>query len=166
MSSCLAGEIPQHLLAGNYASAVETARYYDDLLGRGNFYLELQDHGLPEDKTVCQLLCQISDETGIPVVAANDAHYIRQSDAAVHDVLLCIQTGTVVSNEQRMRFTGNEFYLKSAEEMAGLFAWRPDAISNSLLIAEQCNVSLISANFTCPISICPLGTARRPACAG
>ncbi len=150
MSSCLAGEIPQHLLAGNYASAVETARYYDDLLGRGNFYLELQDHGLPEDKTVCQLLCQISDETGIPVVAANDAHYIRQSDAAVHDVLLCIQTGTVVSNEQRMRFTGNEFYLKSAEEMAGLFAWRPDAISNSLLIAEQCNVEFDFSKFYLP----------------
>ncbi len=150
MSSCLAGEIPQQLLAGNYSSAVETARYYDDLLGRGNFYLELQDHGLPEDKTVCQLLCQISDETGIPVVAANDAHYIRQSDAAVHDVLLCIQTGTVVSNEQRMRFTGNEFYLKSAEEMAGLFAWRPDAISNSLLIAEQCNVEFDFSKFYLP----------------
>ena len=150
MSSCLAGEIPQQLLAGNYASAVETACYYDDLLGRGNFYLELQDHGLPEEKTVCHLLCQISDETGIPVVAANDAHYIRQSDAAVHDVLLCIQTGTVVSNEQRMRFTGNEFYLKSAEEMAGLFAWRPDAISNSLLIAEQCNVEFDFSKFYLP----------------
>ncbi|NLF45533.1 MAG: DNA polymerase III subunit alpha [Syntrophomonadaceae bacterium] len=150
MSSCLAGEIPQQLLAGNYSSAVETARYYDDLLGRGNFYLELQDHGLPEDKTVCQLLCQISDETGIPVVAANDAHYIKQSDAAVHDVLLCIQTGTVVSDEQRMRFTGNEFYLKSAEEMARLFAWRPDAISNSLLIAEQCNVEFDFSKFYLP----------------
>ena len=83
-------------------------------------------------------------------MAANDAHYIRQSDAAVHDVLLCIQTGTVVSNEQRMRFTGNEFYLKSAEEMAGLFAWRPDAISNSLLIAEQCNVEFDFSKFYLP----------------
>lgn len=157
MSSCLAGEIPQLLLAGNYSAAVEMARYYDELFGRGNFYLELQDHGIPEEKTVCKLLSKISDETGIPVVAANDAHYINQSDAAVHDVLLCIQTGTVVSDEQRMRFPGNEFYLKSTEEMSQLFAWRPDAITNSLRIAEQCNVEFDFSKFYLPYFNLPPG---------
>ncbi|MDD3894016.1 MAG: DNA polymerase III subunit alpha [Syntrophomonadaceae bacterium] len=157
MSSCLAGEIPQLLLAGNYTAAVETARYYDNLFGRGNFYLELQDHGIPEEKSVCLQLCKISDETGIPVVAANDAHYINQSDAAVHDVLLCIQTGTVVSNEQRMRFPGNQFYLKSAAEMSELFNWRPDAITNSLVIAEQCNVDFDFSKFYLPYFNLPAG---------
>lgn len=157
MSSCLAGEIPQLLLAGKYSAAVEAAKYYDDVFGRGNFYLELQDHGIPEEKTVTQLLCQISDETGIPVVAANDAHYIKQNDASVHDVLLCIQTGTIVSNEQRMRFPGNEFYLKSAEEMAKLFDWRPDAITNSLLIAEQCNLEFDFSKFYLPCFNLPPG---------
>lgn len=157
MSSCVAGEIPQLLLAGNYNGALEKAVYYDKLFGRGNFYLELQDHGMEDEKKVCQLLCKISDETGIPVVATNDAHYLNKSDAAVHDVLLCIQTGTVVSNEQRMRFPGSEFYLKSEAEMAEIFAYRPDAITNSLVIADQCNVEFDFSKFYLPYFNLPEG---------
>jgi DNA polymerase-3 subunit alpha len=157
LSGCVAGEIPQLLIAGNYDAAVDTAKYYDELFGRGSFYLELQDHGMPEEKKVCQLLCRISDETGIPVVATNDAHYLNRSDAAVHDVLLCIQTGTAVSNEQRMRFPGNEFYIKNEEEMSGLFHYRPDAIANSLVIADQCNVEFDFSKFYLPYFNLPAG---------
>ncbi|NLB53661.1 MAG: DNA polymerase III subunit alpha, partial [Syntrophomonadaceae bacterium] len=160
LSGCVAGEIPQLLIAGNYDAAVNTAKYYDELFGRGNFYLELQDHGMPEEKKVCQLLCRISDETGIPVVATNDAHYLNKGDAAVHDVLLCIQTGTVVSNEQRMRFPGNEFYIKNEEEMSRLFHYRPDAIANSLVIADQCKVEFDFSKFYLPYFNLPAGTTE------
>lgn len=160
LSACIAGEIPQLLLAGHYNEAVETARYYDGLFGRGNFYLELQDHGMPDEKKVCQQLCRISDETGIPVVATNDAHYLDKSDAAVHDVLLCIQTGTVVSNENRMRFPGHEFYFKSGEEMSRLFDYRPDALANSLTIAERCNVEFDFSKFYLPYFNLPPGNTE------
>ncbi|MDD3889798.1 MAG: DNA polymerase III subunit alpha, partial [Syntrophomonadaceae bacterium] len=150
MSACIAGEIPQLILAGKYEEAVETARFYQDIYGQGNFYLELQDHGMAEEKEVCQALCRLSDETGIPVVATNDIHYLEKKDAAVHDVLLCIQTGAVISDEQRMRFPGPEFYMKTEAEVRKIFSYRPDAVDNTVEIAQRCNVDFTFGEFHLP----------------
>lgn len=157
MSACLAGEIPQAILAGNIDIAVNLAREYEDIFGKGNFYLEVQDHGIPEEKKVCQMLYRISDETGIPLVASNDLHYINKQDAEVHDVLLCIQTAKVVSDEDRMRFPGSEFYLKTEEEMGELFVERPDAIANTVKIAAECNVDFTFGEFYLPYFNVPEG---------
>ena len=129
----------------------------NSIFGQGNFYLEVQDHGLEIEKQVCQALYQLSDETGIPLVASNDAHYIRKEDAPIHDVLLCIQTGKVVKDEERMRFTGSEFYLKSEAEMRELFAARPEAVDNSLKIAEACNLEFSFGEFHLPYFAIPEG---------
>ncbi|HWP97698.1 MAG TPA: DNA polymerase III subunit alpha [Syntrophomonadaceae bacterium] len=157
MSACLAGEIPRRLMEGNFYEARQIALYYDKLFGRGNFYLELQDHGLEEDKKVCRELCALSEETGIPLVASNDFHYINRSDATVHDVLLCIQTGTVVNDEKRMRFSGSEFYMKSEEEMGQLFPQHPQAIRNTLEIARACNLEFTFGEFHLPAYDLPSG---------
>ncbi len=151
LSGCIAGEIPQAILAGDYEKARNTAFAYREIFGPGNFYLELQNHGMDEEKRVCEALSRISDETGIPVAASNDAHYINKNDAAYHDVLLCIQTGSVVSDEQRMRFPpGSAFYLKSQEEMQQLFPERPDALTNTMVIADKCNVEFEFGAFHLP----------------
>jgi len=157
LSGCIAGEIPQLLLTGNYREAVKTASYYNDIFGRGNFYLELQDHGMEEERQVCEALCKISDETGIPVVATNDIHYVQKKDAAAHDVLLCIQTGTVINDEQRMKFPNSNFYMKSEEEMREIFAYRIDAIDNSIKIIEKCNVEFTFGEFHLPYFDLPEG---------
>jgi len=157
LSGCVAGEIPQLILAGNRSTATQLARDYERIFGQGNFYLEVQDHGLEIEKQVCQTLLQISDETGIPVVASNDAHYIRKEDASVHDVLLCIQTGKVVKDQERMRFTGSEFYLKSEAEMRELFAVCPEAVDNSLKIAAECNLDFSFGEFHLPYFTLPEG---------
>lgn len=140
LSACLAGEIPSQILNGQLEAARDTARFYSALFGQGNFYLELHDHGLPEQRLVNAELKKIAAELQIPLVATNDVHYISRDDAEVHDVLLCIQTGKTVDEEDRMRFDVPEFYFKSAAEMAAIFADCPDALSNSLLIAERCNL--------------------------
>ncbi len=151
LSGCVAGEIPQAILAGDYEKARNTALAYQEIFEPGNFYLELQNHGMPEEHQVCAALARISDETGIPLVASNDAHYINKKDAAYHDVLLCIQTGTVISDEQRMRFPpGSAFYLKSPEEMYGLFPERPDALINTMIIADKCDVEFKFGEFHLP----------------
>lgn len=157
LSACIAGEIPQLLLAGKYPEAVETALFYKDIYGEENFFLELQDHGMAEEKEVCQALCRMSSETGIPLVATNDIHYLGKKDAAVHDVLLCIQTGTVISDEQRMRFPTSEFYMKSENEMRELFPYQPEAIENTLQIAEKCNVDFTFGEFHLPYFDIPEG---------
>lgn len=157
MTACLAGEIPQCLLRGRYEEARDAALYYDSLFGRGNFYLELQDHGLAEEKQVCQGLRRLSEETGIPLVASNDFHYIQRTDAEIHDVLLCIQTGSVINDEKRMRFSGSEFYMKSAMEMQELFADTPEALNNTLLIAEACNLDFSFGEFYLPAYEVPDG---------
>lgn len=158
MSACVAGEIPQAVLAGDYNRARELANDYNEIFGPGNFYLELQDHGMSEEKKVCEALCRISDETGIPLVASNDIHYIRKSDASYQDVLLCIQTGTVVSDEQRMRFPpGAAFYMKSGEEMADLFYDRPEALHNTLEIADKCSLDFEFGEFHLPYFDVPEG---------
>lgn len=151
LSGCIAGEVPQAILAGDYNQARDLALQYEQTFGRGNFYLELQEHGMPEEEQVVEALIRISDETGIPLVASNDVHYINQNDAAYHDVLLCIQTGTVISDEDRMRFpSGAAFYLKSPEEMYSLFSQRPEAISNTLLIADKCELDFEFGSFHLP----------------
>ncbi|MEN6324938.1 MAG: DNA polymerase III subunit alpha, partial [Syntrophomonas sp.] len=157
LSACVAGEIPQMILNGNMNGAVETAHFYQETFGPGNFYLEVQDHGMAEEKKVMAVLFQMAADLNIPLVATNDLHYTDKKDAAIHDVLLCIQTGKVVNDEQRMRFPGSEFYMKSPAEMAELFAGRPEVISNSLKIAEQCNLDFTFGEFHLPYFNIPEG---------
>ena len=121
LSACLAGEIPKRLMNGNYEGAKEYALMMQDILGEGNFYLELQDHGIREQQEVNRALLRLHQETGIPLVATNDAHYLRKEDAESHDVLLCIQTGKTVDDANRMRYEPQNFYLRSTEEMEDIF---------------------------------------------
>ncbi len=139
LSACLAGDIPRALMRGDYDDAKRRAMRYQSIFGAGNFYLELQDHGIEEQRKINPLLVQLSQETGIGLVATNDVHYIEKKDARYQDVLLCIQTGKNVSDTDRMRFTGEEFYLKSTAEMEALFPYAPAAISNTQIIADACN---------------------------
>jgi len=139
LSACLAGDIPRALLRGEYEDAKRRALRYQEVFGEGNFYIELQDHGIEEQRKTNPLLVKLSEETGIPLVATNDVHYIEKKDARYQDVLLCIQTGKNVSDTDRMRFQGEEFYLKSTAEMEALFPYAPSAISNTKLIADACN---------------------------
>jgi DNA polymerase-3 subunit alpha len=157
LSACVAGEIPRMILNDNLEGAYETARFYLDTFGEDNFYLEVQNHGMPEEKLVCENLYRMSEEMGIPLVATNDLHYINQEDAAIQDVLLCIQTGKVINDEDRMRFSGSEFYLKTAQEMAALFEGRPEVLSNSLKIAERCQVEFTFGEFHLPYFPIPEG---------
>lgn len=142
LSACLAGEIPAHILNGQIEKAREAACYYRDLFGKDRFYLELHDHGMTEQRTVNRGLLQLAGEEDIPLVASNDVHYLSRDDAAVHDVLLCIQTGKTVDEPERMKFDSQEFYLKNPGEMIALFRDYPEAVTNSLKIAERCNVDI------------------------
>ena len=141
-SACLAGIIPKLLLRGHYQDAVDEALRLQDLFGRGNFFLELQDHGMPEQKTVNSQLLRMSEEYKIPLIATNDVHYTYDTDWEAHDILLCIQTGKKVQDQDRMRYEGGQYYLKSPEEMQELFRYAPEAIRNTELIAKRCNVEI------------------------
>ncbi|MDR0623308.1 MAG: DNA polymerase III subunit alpha, partial [Treponema sp.] len=138
LSACLAGEIPSLILEGKTEEAEKRARWFRDLLGDGNFYLELQDHGIREQKQANQVLIDISKRTGIPLAATNDIHYLEREDATAQDILLCISTNKKRSETKRMRFEGDQFYFKSGDEMAALFPECPEAISNTVRIAERC----------------------------
>lgn len=140
LSACLAGEVPSYILRGEYEKAKEAALFYDSIFGRGNFYLELQDHGILEQQKVNKELIRLSKETGIPLVATNDVHYLEKKDAKAHEVLLCIQTGKTIDDEDRMSFPTDEFYLKSPEEMENIFSCCKEAIENTEKIADMCNV--------------------------
>ncbi|WP_069648945.1 DNA polymerase III subunit alpha [Caloranaerobacter ferrireducens] len=140
LSACLGGEVQYHILNNNYKKAKEVALKYREIFGEDNFYLELQDHGMKDQKYVNHELIRLSRETNIPLVATNDVHYINQDDAKVHDILLCIQTGKTINDKDRMRFPTSEFYLKSPEEMSSLFPNAPEAIENTVKIAQRCNV--------------------------
>ncbi|MBR5537310.1 MAG: DNA polymerase III subunit alpha [Clostridia bacterium] len=157
LSACLAGEVQNHLMHGNYDAAREVALRYDALFGRGNYYLELQDHGIPEQKAINTGLLELHKETGIPLVCTNDAHYLRREDSEMHDVLLCIQTGKTLDDENRMRFSGTEFYVKSGEEMANLFPQAPEALANTVRIAEMCNMDFIFGKYHLPAFRLPEG---------
>ncbi len=140
LSACLAGEIPQTLLKGDYEKAKQTALWYKKVFGDGNYYLEIQDHGIHEQKLTNPQIIRLSKETGIPLVATNDVHYINADDFKTHKVLLCVQTGSKITEDSALEFKTNEFYLKSAEQMAELFHEVPEAILNTKVIAEKCNL--------------------------
>lgn len=139
LSACLAGEIPQALLAGDYEKAKNLALYYEGLFGKGNYYIEIQDHGLDEQRTVLPLLVRLSRETGIPLVATNDAHYLTKEDAQTQHILICIQTNKTVHDDDVLEFGTEEFYVKSTGEMWELFRAWPEACENTNRVAEQCN---------------------------
>lgn len=139
LSACLAGEVPQALLAGDYARAKQVALYYNQLFGQGDYYIEIQDHGIAEQQQVLPQLIRLARETGIPLVATNDAHYLRKEDSKMQSILICIQTGKTIHDDDKMEFQTNEFYLKSTNEMYELFAIAPDACENTNKIAERCN---------------------------
>lgn len=140
LSACLAGEIPRALSRNDYTAAVRTAEWYANVFGKDNFFLELQDHGIAEQKRINPFIVKISRETGIPLVATNDVHYIEKRDSFMHKVLLCIQTGTKINEKGTLEFPTEEFYLKSADEMEELFPEIPEALSNTVKIAERCNL--------------------------
>ena len=142
LSACLAGEVQRYLARGMYEEACRSARHYEEIFGKGNFFLELQDHGIPTQKTVNQGLMRMSRELSMDLVTTNDIHYILAEDAAAHDILLCIQTGKKVSDENRMRYEGGQYYVKSEEEMRALFPYAQEAIDNTHKIAERCNVEI------------------------
>jgi len=139
-STCFKGEIPQRILADDLEGAYQLAGLYEDMLGKGNFFLELQDHGIPDQRKIMRGLIEIHKRTSIPLVATNDVHYLLKEHAEAHDVMLCLQMQTVMSDPKRMRYTSNEFYMKSPEEMWELFKDYPEALTNTVAIAERCNV--------------------------
>ena len=145
LSACLAGEIPRLLLNGQYDKAKQSALWYRDTFGINNYFLEIQDHGISEQQIVNAQIMRISSETGIPVVATNDVHYIEKDDHEMHNVLLCVQTGNRLGEENTLEFKTNEFYLKTSDEMLELFSKIPQAISNSIVIANRCKVDFYVA---------------------
>ena len=161
LSACLAGAIPRKILNGDYSGAKAEALELRDIFGKDNFYLEIQNHFLDDDKPATQGLVKLSDEIGAPLVATNDAHYIKRSDAKAHDVLLAIQTGSTVDDENRMRFANDEFYLKSESEMMELFPDHPEAIENSHKIAERCNVEFEFGEYHLPEFMPPEGMTNK-----
>ena len=142
LSACLAGEVARFLTRGMYEDAKKAALRYQDIFGQGNFFLELQDHGIPEQQNVNQQLLKMHRETGIELVATNDVHYTLAEDAQPHDVLLCLQTGKKLADEDRMRYEGGQYYVKSPEEMERLFPYAPEALENTHKIAQRCHVEI------------------------
>ena len=161
LSACLAGAIPRKILNSDYSGAKAEALELRDIFGKDNFYLEIQNHFLDDDKPATQGLVKLSEEIGASLVATNDAHYIKRSDAKAHDVLLAIQTGSTVDDENRMRFANDEFYLKSESEMMELFPDHPEAIENSHKIAERCNVEFEFGEYHLPEFIPPEGMTNK-----
>lgn len=160
-SACLAGEVQRYISKGLYEEACKQAIKYRDCFGEGNYFLELQDHGIPEQKTVNQALLRMSRELNIPLVATNDIHYTNAEDAESHDLLLCIQTGKKVDDEDRMRYEGGQFYVKSEEEMRSLFPYALEALENTQKIADRCNVTIEFGNYHLPPFDVPDGLTSR-----
>ena len=142
LSACLAGEVQKNITRGMYSEGRAAALRYEEIFGKGNFFLELQDHGIPEQQTVNQALMRMSQETGIELVATNDIHYTYAEDARAHDILLCIQTGKKLADEDRMRYEGGQYYIKSEEEMKKLFPYALQALENTQKIADRCDVEI------------------------
>jgi len=150
MSACLHGEIPACILREDMDAAISMARQYSEIFGEGNFFLEIMENGIPEQKRVNQALIEIGRKLQIPLVATNDCHYLNREDAEAHEVLLCIQTGKTLKDTDRMRFSTDQFYFRSPEEMKELFSYCPEAIENTAKIAERCNLSLELGKFYLP----------------
>lgn len=156
-SACIAGEIPKLILKNKIEAAKEKALFYNDLFGDGNFYLELQDHGMAKQKIVNKALIEISKETGIPLIATNDSHYLEKEDANAQDIMLCIGTGKFKSETKRIKFDGEEFYFKSQAEMYEKFSHVPEALSNTVKLAEKCNIDIKYPGPLLPIYKMPTG---------
>ena len=161
LSACLAGEIPRALSRGDYPGAKEAALQYRDIFGPENFFLELQDHGLPEQKRINPQIIRLSRETGIPLACTNDCHYIAREDSKMHKVLLCIQTGRTVEDEDTLEFGSDEFYLKTEEQMRALFPDAPEAVDNTAKIAQRCRVELEFGQTKYPAFTTPDGTGNQ-----
>ena len=157
LSACLAGAIPQRLMGEDYEGAKEYALKLSNIFGEGNFFLELQDHGIDEQRPVNQGIQRLSRETGLPMVVTNDAHYLRKEDAKMQDVLLCIQTGKTVDDQNRMKFQTQEFYVKSEEELRTLFPGLPEAFENTVKIANRCNLEFTFHEYHLPAFPVPAG---------
>lgn len=150
LSACLAGVVSMNLRRGFYEEAKKEALHLKEIFGEGNFFLELQDHGIPEQQIVNQQMLRLSQETNIPMVATNDIHYIYDQDAVPHDILLCIQTQKKVQDENRMRYEGGQYYLKSPDEMAELFPYALEALENTYKISQRCHVDIEFGNYKLP----------------
>ena len=150
MSACLHGEIPANIIRGDFGAALKTAQEYREIFGKDNFFLEIMENGIPEQKKANEALLEIGRKLGIPPVATNDCHYLNREDAEAHEVLLCIQTGKTLKDSDRMRFSTDQFYFRPPEEMKELFSYCPEAIENTVKIAEKCNVSLEFGKFYLP----------------
>ncbi len=166
LSACLGGEVPSLLLQNRYDDAKRTAQDFQAILGRENFYLELQDNGIPEQEQVNRELIRLSKDTGIPVVATNDCHYLDMEDHKAHDALLCIQTGKTVKDTNRMRFSSETFYMKTPEEMKKAFSYIPEAVANTVAIAERCNLELELGKYHLPRFPVPDGSTLESYMAG
>jgi len=156
-SGCLAGEVGQLLLQGQVEQAANVVGEYREIFGPDNFFVELQDHGIADQRTIFRDLIDVARRTGAPLLATNDLHYVRREDSVVHDVLLCVQTGATINEPGRFKFDGEEFYLKTPEEMRGLFSDFPEACDNTLAIAERCNVELEFGVYRLPQFVPPTG---------
>jgi DNA polymerase-3 subunit alpha len=156
-SGCLAGEVAQHIMEGNYDAAKAAAGQYQDLFGRGNFFLEIQDHQLGPDKAVCDAMFKLEKDLDIPLIATNDSHYIAADDSRAHEVLLCVQTAGSMNDPKRFKFDTNEFYIKSADEMARLFAHAPHVVSGTMQFPERCNLKLSKVDNPFPAFPVPEG---------
>ena len=141
-TGCLAALVPQHLLHNRFEDARKATARYIDIFGRENYFVEIQDHGIPEQRQIIPGLLKLAEEFQLQVICTNDVHYVRHEDAEPHDALLCIQTGAKIADTNRMRFSGTQFYLKSAAEMARLFAEIPESLTNTLAVAEMCDLSI------------------------
>lgn len=161
LSACLAGEIPQKLINGDYDGAKEVALEFRDIFGPEHYFLEIQDHGIEEQRNVNRALYHMSEETGIPLVATNDAHYLTREDSRIQDVLMSVQMGKTVDDPARMRFGSDEFYIKSHDEMARLFPNHPEALANTVKIAERCQVEFEFGKYHLPVFDVPAGYTAR-----
>ncbi len=160
LSACLAGEIPQSLLQSDYTTAKRTAQWYAEVFGKDHFYLELQDHGMAEERQILPTMLRLSRETGLPLVCTNDVHYAEKEDAAVQRTLICIQTGTTLQEPSPLCFETEEFYLKSGDEMAALFATYPGALENTLDIAMRCELEIHFGELKLPAFAAPGGDSN------
>ena len=157
LSACLAGEIPRALENGNYEEARKAALWYRDLFGPENYFIELQNHGIEEQQRILPELIRLAQEIGVGLVATNDAHYLTREDSRMQFLLTCIQTGHTVNDEQTLEFPTQEFYIKSGEEMARLFAGVPEALANTVRIAERCRVEFEFGQTKLPLFNAPDG---------
>ena len=161
LSACLAGDVQRHLLNGDYEGAKKEAMELAEIFGEGNFYLEIQDQGLEEEARILPDMKKLHEETGLPFAATNDVHYVRREDAKAQDVLMCIQTGTTLGEDNRMRFSNDQFYLKSEDEMRKIFSNIPEAVDNTARIAEQCNVTFKFGELHLPEFHAPDGMSNK-----